>query len=143
MKDNKKVFVQDYSAESEAKWTPKEPGRYNINFKVRDIHGEEKVKSIVFDIESDVNINEIGSSVENEAFLGQSIDLWTEATGNEELSYRFVAMKDNKYAFTQGYSNPDFAFWTPTEAGTYIIYYKIKTQDGKEYIDSGEFIITE
>ena len=64
-----------------------------------------------------------------------------EATGKGTLLYRFVVLKDGKCEYVRGYTKTNYTKWKPTEAGTYIIYYKVKDSTGAEVTKTINYVI--
>lgn len=82
----------------------------------------------------------IGASINTEPQkqqkLGETVQIKANVSGStEELSYKFVWMKDNwkQWGILQDFSPENITQFTPKETGTYRIYADVKDQQGNVY----------
>lgn len=134
-KDGKNVFVQNYSDKNTATWTPKEAGTYKIYYKVRDEKGRLVIKNKTYVVNSELRISTI--LTDKNGRVGSTVKLGFNTNGGSgDKDYRIVVQKNGKSVFTQNYSNKNTATWTPEEAGTYRVYYKVRDEKGKIVVKS-------
>ena len=140
---NKQV-IKDYSSNSTVTWTPNSDGVYNIYAIVKDGTGKtvqkiltgysviktEKIsfKGITFDKLSPQN-------------AGTSIKITANARGNSALSYAFWTYDANgDWKLLKNYSSSNTVTWTPTVAGTNLVWVDIKDANGNIVSKYSEYI---
>lgn len=130
-KSGKSVFTQDYSTKKTVTWTPKEAGTYKVYYKVKDGNNSVIMATKTYTVKSSPITITPSTSV-SEGKVGEVVNLSVAINGSTSgLKYRFVAQKDGKTTFAQNYSTKKTAAWTPKEAGTYKLYFKVKDSAGK------------
>ena len=130
-RSGKSVFTQDYSTKKTVTWTPKEAGTYKVYYKVKDGNNSVIMATKTYTVKSSPITITPSTSV-SEGKVGEVVNLSVAINGSTSgLKYRFVAQKDGKTTFAQNYSTKKTAAWTPKEAGTYKLYFKVKDSAGK------------
>ena len=98
--------------------------------------------SIFYKITSKLKVTSYKTSLKSPQKLGTEIELGMSSVGGfGSHKYRFVAMKDGKVTYARDYSSINTSTWIPTETGTYILYFKVKDELGKETQKSVQYII--
>ena len=145
--NGKNAFVKDYTTSKSVTWTPSKAGTYTIYYKVKDEAGTIVCKSSKLTIKektvSKLQISSINATSKDN-YVGSAVTLSTEATGGEgTVKYRFVAQLNGKNAFVKNYTTNKSVTWTPSKAGTYTIYYKVKDEAGTVVCKSSKLTIKE
>ncbi len=141
-KDGENVFVQNYSNKNTATWTPEEAGTYKIYYKVKDEKGRLVNKSKTYVVNSELKITNI--STDKDGRVGSEVSIGFKGKGGSgNKDYRIVVQKDGKSVFTQNYSDKNTATWTPEEAGTYKVYYKVRDEKGTIKVKSSVINVKE
>lgn len=133
-KDNKSIFVQNYSSKNSATWKPTSAGTFKVTVKAKDSTGKSIYKVLYYTVKntSELKITSNKVNLASPQKVGSLLILNTTATGGTgSLTYRFVVQKNGKYVFTQNFSNSASAIWIPSETGTYKITFKVKDSSGK------------
>lgn len=146
-----KFYLEDGTIISEGNnnncsWKPENSGEYSIYLKVTDELGNSKQDMLTINVlkkNNEIIVKEIKTDIESPSVIGRAIKLSANATCEEKLKYRFVVQKSGKSVYTRDYKESNYATWTPTEAGTYIIHYKIKNETGTVAHIKKEFVISE
>lgn len=96
-------------------------------------------KCIVNVVNKELAINKYGVNEGKIGVVGRISTLSIDASGSENLSYSFEVTKDGKSIYYREYSDCKTAKWTPTEVGTYKIYYKVKDCFSNEVCKTMEY----
>ena len=144
MKGNTVTFSRDYQTGNTATWKPTATGTYTLYFKVKDGSGKEVQKSMNYVINDTVKVSSYKASVASPQEVGTGITLSMAATGGTGTkNYRFVVMKNSIVTYSKGYSTSATTTWTPSEAGNYVIYFKVKDGNGKETQATMNYVVKE
>ncbi|MBU5488563.1 PKD domain-containing protein [Clostridium sp. MSJ-8] len=140
--------VRDFSSASSYTWTPTKEGTYDVKVTVKDSNGKQATKNMSYVVEKEdeqveLTLDSYKTSLASPQEIGKSIVLSASATGNGTINYRFVAQKNGKTTFAQAFSTKKTATWTPTEAGTYTLYFKAKDSTGKTVSKTMKYTIKE
>lgn len=136
-----------YSDDNSLEWTPNVAGNYTINCIVSDKDGNITIKSINYVVKKNpavtpLQIISLKTNFQSPQKAGQPIKLMTTAKGQGTLKYKFVVFKNGtKQVFTKKYRTQRYAFWTPTEKGSYLIVAKVTDSTGKEVRTSIKFTV--
>lgn len=145
-KSGKSVFVRDYQTSSKATWTPSEAGTYTIYFKAKDSTGKVVSKTMKYTIkapQTKLAIKSATTDVKSPQTVGTAIKMSAVAEGQGTLKYRFVVQKNGKTTFVKDYATASSVTWTPNEAGTYKLYFKVKDSTGKVVSKSMTYVVEE
>ena len=141
-KNGVEKVIRSFKEKNSVIWKPMESGKYTIICKAKNDEGED-LKEIKFNVENktELKIINAGTNLQSPQKVKTSIKLGMEATGKGTLLYRFVVLKDGKCEYVRGYTKTNYTKWKPTEAGTYIIYYKVKDSTGAEVTKTINYVI--
>ena len=141
-KNGVEKVIRSFKEKNSVIWKPMEPGKYTIICKAKN-DKEEDSKEIQFNVQdkTELKIINAGTNLQSPQKVKTSIKLGMEATGKGTLLYRFVVLRDGKCDYVRGYTKTNYTKWKPTEAGTYVIYYKVKDSTGAEVTKTINYVI--
>lgn len=130
------VVLQDYKTNNTVSWKPSKAGTYTIYGKVKDDNGKVVTKTMKFTIKSnDVEdkIVEAGVKDGSNLTVNGKVNFFINAQSASAIQYKYVVQdtSTSKYAFYKEFSSAKEATWTPTKAGTYKVYLRVKYASGK------------
>ena len=140
MKDGKIVYVRNFNEKNTAVWTPSEEGDYKLYVVAKDTAGNEVKKTISYKVNNNLSINSFGTTSKKAIKANKGIKLFVNGTG-DNLKYKFTVMKDGKVVFSRSYKEKNTVVWTPSEAGDYIVCYKVKDASGNEKSQYGKISV--
>ena len=141
IKDGATSLVRGYKATSYVDWTPTEAGNYTIYFKAKDSTGKEVSKTMNYEITKPADaltINSIKASVASPQKVGTAVKFTTDAVSNGSIKYKYwICDPAGDWSLLRGYGVKNYVTWTPSQAGTYVIFVDVK--DSNENV-KGDFI---
>jgi hypothetical protein len=143
---NKWTVLKKYSTISTFNWKPFTPGNYKIKVQVKHKLSkslEDDSKVITYLIYQPAKLNTIAPDV-GPFTIGTPVEITANATGGNEIQYRFDILQGTQWITLQNYSNSNTYNWnTPTEPGIYKIRVLVKNKNSiKEYDDMKELTYT-
>lgn len=139
--------VKPYSSDKFFDWTPNKSGDYKIKVIAKDSKGQASVEASYTITQKAViqKLTFISTTITSDnTNVGTPVKLAAKATGGEgSLKYRFISQKDGKTKFVKDYSTASSVTWTPTEAGTYKLTFKVKDSTGEVIYKVMTYVVEE
>lgn len=131
-KDGKLIYDGNYSDSNKYTFKPSSSGDYVVCCTIKDSYGlikniQKEININVTPVIAKYNIKKISPNLAK-----SKVKLVTTVSGMTNLKYRFVVLKDGKNIYTRGYNKLNYAYFKPSERGSYTIYFKVKDENGNE-----------
>lgn len=130
-KDEKELYVEDYSLHNYFEYVPRESGTYRVEVRAKDnISISEPVSSekIFVENEEAIKVNFFLLDKEGPQLAGTTLHFFINAEG-KSLSYKWDVFKGSDKMFSNPYSEESFFEYIPLESGEYR--FEVTIKDGK------------
>lgn len=132
-KDEKELYVEDYSLHNYFEYLPRETGTYKVEVRVKDdvSISEPMISEKIFvKNEEAIKVNFFLLDKEGPQIVDTTLNFFINAEG-KSLSYKWDVFKNSNEIFSKPYSEESFFEYIPLESGEYRFVLTIKDEYGE------------
>lgn len=143
--NSKIAYSTGYSKRAYTTWVPNAAGKYSVNVKVKDVNGVEGIKTVDYEVKeapSACKLTSVTTSKTSPQVAGTQIKVSAVAEASTAVSYKFwIHELDGDWTLFKNYSAKSTILWTPTKAGTYVIWVDAKDEKGNRDFKAVTYIV--